>query len=159
MQTGSIVTSEAQERGFFQDIGCSFFAYSWKLPAYSALHTHCCGPFPEGYLRTLRQTGPGPNFCSDNFSFSTYSWSFFAYSLSFSTYSWSFFAYSGKVLLIRALRDCKQRSLTVSKKDSSCKEKSFPLFQGELILLGAPIFEEFQYTCNINNCATHTKTM
>ena len=30
-------------------------------------------------------------------------------------------AYSGKVRLIRALRDCKQRSLTVSKKNSNCK--------------------------------------
>ena len=28
----------------------------------------------------------------------------------------AFFAYSGKVRLIRALRDCKQRSLTASKK-------------------------------------------
>ena len=28
----------------------------------------------------------------------------------------AFFAYSGQVRLIRALRDCKQRSLTVSKK-------------------------------------------
>ena len=43
----------------------------------------------------------------------------FAYSVSFSAYSWSFFAYSGKV--IRALRDCKQRSLTVSKKSFNCK--------------------------------------
>ena len=46
----------------------------------------------------------------DNFSFFSYSWSFFAYSFSFLTYSWSFSAYSGKVRLIRALRDCKQRS-------------------------------------------------
>ena len=52
----------------------------------------------------------------DSFSFFTYNWSFFAYSFSFFTYSWSFFAYSGKVCLIRALRDSKQRSLTVSKK-------------------------------------------
>ena len=49
-------------------------------------------------------------------AFSTRSWSFFAYSFSFFDYSWSFFAYSGKVRLIRALSDCKQRSLTVSKK-------------------------------------------
>ena len=34
---------------------------------------------------------------------------------SFFTCSWSFFAYSGKVRLISALRNCKQRSLTVSK--------------------------------------------
>ena len=68
----------------------------------------------------------------DNFSFVgnnvAYSWSFLAYSFSFSAYSfsfsadsWSFFAYSGKVHLIRALRDCKQRS-------SNCKQKSFPRF-------------------------------
>ena len=36
--------------------------------------------------------------------------------------------------LIRALRDCKQRSLTVSKKSSNCEEKSFPQF------LYVPIF-------------------
>ena len=56
-------------------------------------------------------------------SFFTYSWPFlllylqlelfFTYSFSFFTYSWSSFGYSGKVCLIR---DCKQRSLTVSKK-------------------------------------------
>ena len=51
----------------------------------------------------------------------TYSWSFFAYSFSFLPYSWSFLAYSGKVLLIRALRDCKQRSLTCKQKSSNCK--------------------------------------
>ena len=37
--------------------GCGFFAYSWKLPAYSG-----------AFLLTV-----------DNFSFFTYSWSFFAY--------------------------------------------------------------------------------
>ena len=41
--------------------------------------------------------------------------------LVFFAYSWSFFAYSGKLRLIRALRDCKQRSSTVSKKNSNCK--------------------------------------
>ena len=44
------------------------------------------------------------------------------------TYSWSFFAYSGKVRLIRALRDCKQRSLTVSKKAPTVSKKAFPFF-------------------------------
>ena len=58
----------------------AFFAYSWKLPAYNG-----------ALLLTV-----------DNFSFFTYSWSFFAYSFSFFTYSWSFLAYSGKVRLIRA---------------------------------------------------------
>ena len=75
-------------------LGCGFFAYSWKLPTYSG-----------AFLLTV-----------DNFSFLTYSWSFFTYGFSFFTYSWSFFAYSGKVCLIRALRDCKQSNLTVSKK-------------------------------------------
>ena len=32
------------------------------------------------------------------------------------THSWSFFAYSGKERLLSALRDCKQRSLTVNRK-------------------------------------------
>ena len=62
------------------------------------------------------------------FSFFTYSWSFFAYSFSFLAYSWSFFAYNAKVRLIRALRDCKQRSLTVSKKAPTVSEKASPDF-------------------------------
>ena len=62
----------------------------------------------------------------DNFSFFTYNWNFFAYSFSVFTYSWSFFAYSGKVRLIRALRDCKQRSLTVSKKAPTVSKKASP---------------------------------
>ena len=37
------------------------------------------------------------------------------------------FAYSGKVCLIRALRDCKQRSLTVSKKAPTVSKKASPL--------------------------------
>ena len=85
--------------------GCSFFAYSWKLPTYSG-----------AFLLTV-----------DNFSFFAYNFSFSTCSFSFFTYSWSFFAYSGKVHLIRALRDCKQRSLTVSKKSPNCKQKNFPL--------------------------------
>ena len=84
--------------------GCGFFAYSWKLPAYSG-----------AFLLTV-----------DNFSFFTYNWSFFAYSFSFFTYSWSFFAYSGKVRLVRAFRDCKQRSLTVSKKAPTVSKKASP---------------------------------
>ena len=75
-------------------IGCRFFAYNWKLPAYSG-----------AFQLTI-----------DNFSFVTYNWSFCAYNFSFFAYIWSFFAYSGKVHLISALRDCKQRSFTVSKK-------------------------------------------
>ena len=67
-----------------------FFAFSWKLPAYSG-----------AFLLTV-----------DNFSFFTY--------------SWSFLAYSGKVRLIRALSDCKQRSLTVSKKAPTVSKKASP---------------------------------
>ena len=37
------------------------------------------------------------------------------------------FAYSGQVRLISALRDCKQRSSTVSKKTPTASKKSFPL--------------------------------
>ena len=61
------------------------------------------------------------SFFTYNFSVFAYNFSVFAYNFSFFAYSWSFFAYSGKVPLIRALRDCKQRSLTVSKKSSNCK--------------------------------------
>ena len=63
----------------------------------------------------------------DHFSFFTYSWSSCAYSFSFSTYSWSFFAYSGELRLVRALRDCKQRSLTVSKKAPTVSQKAPPV--------------------------------
>ena len=64
----------------------------------------------------------------DHFSFSTYNWSFLAYSFSFLTYSnsWSFFAYSWKVRQIKVLRDCKQRSLTVSKKAPTVSKKLPP---------------------------------
>ena len=65
----------------------------WKLPAYSG-----------AFLLAV-----------DTLSLFTYNWSFFAYNFSFLTYSWSF-AYNGQVRQKRALRDCKQRSLTVSKK-------------------------------------------
>ena len=87
------------------------FAYSWKLPAYSG-----------AFLLTI-----------DNFSFCTYSWSFPAYNFSFFAYSWSFFLLTTGKRLIRALRDCKQRSLTVSKKSSNCKFKNFPPFLSILV--------------------------
>ena len=83
--------------------GCSFFAYN--LPAYNG-----------AFLLAI-----------DNFSFFYIQFDFFAYSFSFFTYSWSFFAYGGKVLLIRALRDCKQRSLTVSKEAETVSIRAFPL--------------------------------
>ena len=89
-------------------------AYSWKLPAYSG-----------ALVLTV-----------DNFSFFAYSWSFFAYSFSFFTYnwsffaySWSFFAYSWSFFLRRALRNCKQRSLTVSKKAPTVSKKLPPVFK------------------------------
>ena len=89
VQRGHFKTKHVNTSQGKQDIlGCGFFAYSWKLPAYS-----------RAFLLTV-----------DNFSFFAYSWSFFAYSFSFFAYSWSFFAYSGKVRLLRALRDYKQRS-------------------------------------------------
>ena len=69
---------------------------------------------------------------SGNFSFSTYNWSFFAYNLSFLTYNWSSFAYNGKVRLISALRDCKQRTLTVSKQAPTVSKKFPPLACSEL---------------------------
>ena len=84
--------------------GCGFFAYSWKFPAYSGV-----------FLFFFQLT---------SFAFFTYNWSFFVYSFSFLAYSWSFFAYSGKVHLIGALSDCKQKTVsnktpTVSKKTST----------------------------------------
>ena len=68
-------------------------------------------------------------------SFFTYSWQLelpylqlelFAYNFSFFTYNWSFFAYSGKVHLIRALRNCKRRSLTVSKTTPTVSKRASP---------------------------------
>ena len=89
----------------------AFFAYSWKLPAYSG-----------AFSLTI-----------DNFSFLTHSWSFFAYNFSFFAYSWSFFAYSGKASLIRTLRDCKQRSLTVSKKAPTVSKQASSPFSAPLV--------------------------
>ena len=86
------------------EIRMQLVSYSWKLPAYSA-----------AFLFTV-----------DNSSFFTYNWSFFAYSFSFSTYNWSFLAHSRKVRLVRALRDCKQRSLTVSKQAPTVSRKASP---------------------------------
>ena len=57
----------------------------------------------------------------------------FTYNCCFFTYSWSFFAYSGKVRPIHALRNCKQRSLTVGKKAPTVSKKASPQevgFQG-----------------------------
>ena len=84
--------------------GCGFFAYSCKLPAYSG-----------AFLLTV-----------DKFSFLLTVGAFLLTVLAFLLTVWSFFAYSGKVRLIRALRDCKQRSLTVSKKAPTVS-KNLPL--------------------------------
>ena len=46
---------------------------------------------------------------------------------SFSTYNVSFFGGGGEVRLIRALRDCKRRSLTVSKKTPTVSRKTSPI--------------------------------
>ena len=60
-------------------------------------------------------------------AFFTYNWSFFAYNFSFLYLQLElFFAYNGKVRLIRALTDCKQRSLTVSKKAPTVSKKASP---------------------------------
>ena len=64
-------------------------------------------------------------------SFFTYSWRVFAYSFSFFYLQLELFAYSGKVCLIRTLRDCKRRSLTVSKKAPTVSPKASPVFWGE----------------------------
>ena len=49
--------------------------------------------------------------------------------LSFFTYNiGAFLAYSWKVRLISALRDCKQRSLTVKQTSSNFKQKKLPPF-------------------------------
>ena len=74
--------------------GCSFFAHSWKLPAYNG-----------AFLLTVA-----------NFSFLLTVEAFLLTILASLLTIGAFFAYSGKVRLIRALRDFKQRSLTVSKK-------------------------------------------
>ena len=60
--------------------------------------------------------------------------------LAFFTCSWSFFAYSGKVRLISALKDCKQRSLTVSKKAPTASQKASPVKIGVThVMMESPI--------------------
>ena len=61
----------------------------------------------------------------------------FAYGFSFFTYSWSFFAYNGKVPPIRALRDCKQKGLSVSKKAPTVSKKSLPQKFSEVLTSGS----------------------
>ena len=80
-----------------------------------------------------------------------YNWKFPAYSgvfllaidnFSLFAYNWSSFAYSGKVRLIRALRDCKQRNLTVSKKARAVSKQAspkstYPVKEGKMASLRA----------------------
>ena len=86
------------------NFGCGFLAYSWKLPAYSG-----------AFLLT-----------NDNFSFLLTVGAFLLTILAFLLTVGAFFAYSGKVRLIRALRDCKQISLTASKKTPTVSKKASP---------------------------------
>ena len=95
---------------------CSFFAYSWMLPAYS-----------WAFLLTV------------------VFWSFFAYScvwelfcLQFELFNLrfelfclqlSFFAYSGKVCLRSTSTDCEQRSSTASKKPRAVNKKASPVLE------------------------------
>ena len=98
----------SKNRFFF---GCGFFAYNWKLPAYSG-----------AFLLTI-----------DNFSFLLTVGALLLTVLASLQYNWSFFACSGKVRLIRALRDCKQRSLTVSKKAPTVSKKLPPFSSGGVV--------------------------
>ena len=96
--------------------------------------------FPGFFQRIRESLGerriPNHKLLSNGCGFFAYSWKLPAYNgvflltvdnLSFFTCSWSFLAYSGKVPLIRALRDCKQRSSTVSKKAPTVSKKASPL--------------------------------
>ena len=86
-------------------VGCSCFDYSWKLAAYSG-----------AFLLAV-----------DNFSFLLAVGAFLLTIELFFGCNWSFFAYSGKVRLIGALRNCKQRSLTLSKKAPTVSKKTSPV--------------------------------
>ena len=57
-------------------------------------------------------------------------WAFLLTALASSLTVGALFAYNGKVLPIRALRDCKQRSLTVSKKAPTVSKKASPPKKG-----------------------------
>ena len=90
-----------------------FFFYSWKPPAYS-------GSF---YLQLTILASLLTILV------------FVLSALTFLLANRAFLAYNGKVRLIRALRDCKQISLTVRNKSFNCKQISFPLW----IFSGAPV--------------------
>ena len=68
-------------------------------------------------------------------------WSFFTYIVSFFPYN-CLFAYSGMVCLISALRDCKQRSLTISKRSPTVSKRLPPFIiraRGNPLILGASV--------------------
>ena len=79
-------------------------------------------------------------FIVDNFSFSL-AVGVFCLQLSLFYLQLEFFADSGKVRLIRALRDCKQRIFTVSKETPIVSKKNFPL--GKVSLKMPPKFRGF----------------
>ena len=64
----------------------------------------------------------------DNYSFLLTIGAFLLVALAFLLTVGAFFAYNGKVRLIRALRDCEQRSFTVSKRTLSVSKKASPNF-------------------------------
>ena len=81
--------------------GCGFFAYSWKLPAYNG-----------AFLLTIELSYLQLTILAFLLTISTFLLTILAFLLTIG----ALFAYNGKVRLIRALRDCKQRSSSVSKK-------------------------------------------
>ena len=86
--------------------GCGFFAYNWKLPAYSGAS-----------LLT-----------ANNFSFFTYNIGAFLLTILAFLLTVGAFCLQWEVRLMRALRDCKQRRLTVSKKAPTVSKKASPFF-------------------------------
>ena len=90
--------------------GCGFFAYSWKLPA--AVELFHLQLTILAFLLTIG--------------------AFLLTILASLLTVGAFFSYSGKVRLIRALRDCKQRSLTVSNKVPTVSKKASPFEGGHL---------------------------
>ena len=87
-------------------MGCGFSAYSWKFPAYN-------GVFLFFYLQLTILV----------FDLQL---EFFLLTILASLLTAGTFAYSGKVRLIRALRGCKQRNFTVSKKAPTVSKQASP---------------------------------
>ena len=98
------------------------------------------------------------------YGFFAYSWKLPSYSGAFLltldnfssfAYSWRFFACSGKVRQIRGSRDCKQRSLTVSKKAPTVSQKNFPLKVSLLKTLFLSSFSECSLSCRRTTIRWH----